>query len=165
MILRYFNVAGASDDASIGDSKKPSRHLVQNAVRGALGIEPFYLTSPQVDTPDKTTIRDYVNVVDLNEAHIKAVEHLFSGGTSDILNLGTGTGDSVLSIVKKVEEITGKTIKIESGPPREGEYATIYADISKAQKILQWSPTRTIHDSVTSLVSWYSKHPNGWTNN
>ena len=77
-ILRYFNVCGASDDGLIGDSKNPSVLLVQNAVRGALGIEPFRLTCPEVDTPDKTPIRDYVNVVDLNEAHMKAIEYLLS---------------------------------------------------------------------------------------
>ncbi len=75
MIFRYFNVCGASEDGEIGDSKDPSVLLVQNAVRGALGIEPFFLTCPTVDTPDKTPIRDYINVVDLNEAHIKALEH------------------------------------------------------------------------------------------
>ena len=71
VILRYFNVCGASDDGEVGDSKRPSVLLVQNTVRGALGIEPFYLTCPSVDTPDKSPIRDYINVVDLNEAHIK----------------------------------------------------------------------------------------------
>src|SRR3989338_9215573 len=79
-ILRYFNVCGASDDGLIGDSKKPSSLLVQNAVRGALGIEPFYLTCPKVNTPDGTPIRDYINVVDLNEAHISALNYLFDGG-------------------------------------------------------------------------------------
>lgn len=67
LILRYFNVCGASDDGRIGDAKKPSVHLMQNVVRGSLGIEPFYLTCSEMDTPDKTPIRDYVNVVDLNE--------------------------------------------------------------------------------------------------
>ena len=162
MILRYFNVCGAADDGSIGDSKKPSRHLMQNAVRGALGIEPFFLTCPQVDTPDKTPIRDYVNVVDLNAAHLKALEYLFFGGNSDILNIGTGTGDSVLSIIKKVEAITGKTIATKTTTPRSGEYAQIYANITKAQKILQWKPERSIEASVRSLVTWYQAHPDGW---
>src|SRR3989338_10276597 len=162
IILRYFNVCGASDDGLIGDSKKPSRHLMQNAVRGALGIEPFYLTCPRVDSPDGTPIRDYINVVDLNEAHLKALEHLFAGGKSDIINIGTGTGDSVLSIVNKVEEITGKSIKTETTEPRAGEYAQIYADISKAQSILKWVPKRSIKDSVRALVAWYNQYPQGW---
>ncbi len=162
LILRYFNVCGASDDGLIGDSKKPSTLLIQNAVRGALGIEPFYLTCPQVDTFDKTPIRDYVNVVDLNEAHLLAVEYLLKGGKSEIINLGTGTGNSVLEIVKKVEEITGKKIEMKKTTPRQGEYAKIYASIGKAKKILGWQPKRVIKDSIISLVNWYQKHPKVW---
>lgn len=105
VILRYFNVCGASDDGKVGDSKKPSVLLIQNAVRGALGIEPFYLTCPKVKTPDGTPIRDYINVVDLNEAHLQALKHLLGGGESQIINLGTGKGNSVLEIVNKVQEI------------------------------------------------------------
>lgn len=162
LILRYFNVCGASDDGLIGDSKKPSTLLVQNAVRGALGIEPFYLTCPQVATPDKTPIRDYVNVVDLNEAHLLAVEYLLKKGKSEIVNLGTGAGNSVLEVIKKVEEVTGKKIEMKKTTPRQGEYAKIYASIEKAKKILGWQPKRTIKDSIVSLISWYKKNPDGW---
>jgi UDP-glucose 4-epimerase len=162
-ILRYFNVCGASDDAEIGDSKKPSVLLVQNAVRGALGIEKFYLTCPKVATPDKTPIRDYINVVDLNEAHLLAVEKLLKeDNIFEIINLGTGTGNSVLEIVSKVEEITGKKIDRVFGKTRAGEYAKIYASIEKAKKVLGWQPKRTIEDSVKSLIAWYKKHPKGW---
>ncbi len=162
-ILRYFNVCGASDDGFIGDSKKPSQLLMQNAVRGALGIEPFQLTCPEVDTPDKTPIRDYVNVVDLNEAHLKAVEYLIGGGESQIINLGTGTGNSVLEIVNKVQEVTGKKIELAKTNARAGEYAKMIASIDKAEQILGWKPKRSIEDSVKSLVTWYAKHPKGWT--
>lgn len=162
MILRYFNVCGASDDGTVGDSKRPSVLLVQNAVRGALGIEPFYLTCPEVDTPDKTPIRDYVNVVDLNEAHLLALEHLFSGKQSDLINLGTGTGNSVLEIVEAVKKVTGKKFDLQKTTPREGEYAKMYADITRAETILKWKPKRTIEDSIKSLVTWYTSHPQGW---
>lgn len=162
-ILRYFNVCGASDDGLIGDSKKPSTLLVQNAVRGALGIEPFYLTCPEVNTPDKTPIRDYVNVVDLNEAHLLAVKKLTEGEDyREKINLGTGMGNSVLEVVKKVEKVTGKKIELKKTTPRQGEYAKIYAAIEKAKKVLGWRPKRTIKDSIVSLVSWYKKHPKGW---
>lgn len=163
VILRYFNVCGASDDGEIGDSKNPSVLLVQNAVRGALGIEPFFLTCPSVDTPDKTPIRDYINVVDLNEAHTKAVEYLKNGGKSEIINLGTGKGNSVLEIVNAVQKITGVKFDLKKGEERKGEYAVMYADIKKANKILGWQPSRTIEDSVNSLVKWYKKHPKGWS--
>lgn len=162
IILRYFNVCGASDDGEIGDSKKPSVLLVQNAVRGALGIEPFYLTCPQVDTPDKTPIRDYINVVDLNEAHLKALKYLLGTGESQIVNLGTGDGNSVLEIVEAVEKITGKKLSREKTEARKGEYAKMIADNAKAKSILGWEPKRRIEDSVQSLVTWYGKHPRGW---
>lgn len=163
VILRYFNVCGASDDGLIGDSKKPSTLLVQNAVRGALGIEPFYLTCPQVNTPDRTPIRDYINVVDLNEAHKKALEHLYNEGKSEIINLGTGLGNSVLEVVKAVWETTGKKFDLKKTSPRQGEYAIMIASIKKAKKILNWQPKRTIKDSVKSLVTWYKRRPYGWT--
>jgi UDP-glucose 4-epimerase len=162
VILRYFNVCGASDDGLVGDSKKPSSLLVQNAVRGAMGIEKFYLTCPEVNTPDKTPIRDYINVVDLNEAHLKAVKFLLGGGESQIINLGTGSGNSVLEVVETVEKITGKKLSKEKTEARKGEYAEMIADISKAEKILKWEPKREIKDSVNSLVKWYKAHPQGW---
>ena len=162
VVLRYFNVCGASDDGVIGDSKKPSVLLVQNAVRGALGIEPFYLTCPEVETPDKTPIRDYVNVADLNEGHLSAIDYLLKGGNSEIINLGTGTGNSVLEVVNKVQEVTGNKINLQKTTPREGEYAKMIASIDKAKSVLNWTPKRTIEDTVRSLVTWYTAHPNGW---
>ncbi len=163
VILRYFNVCGASDDGLIGDSKKPSSLLVQNAVRGALGIEPFYLTCPHVETEDGTPIRDYINVVDLNKAHVKALEYLMSGGKSETINLGTGTGNSVLEVVNEVQKITGKKFELKKTTPRQGEYAKMIANISKAKQVLGWSPRRGIKDSVESLVRWYKKYPQGWS--
>lgn len=162
VILRYFNVCGASEDGAIGDSKKPSTLLVQNTVRSVLGIEKFYLTCPEVDTPDKTPIRDYINVIDLNEAHLKAMEYLVKTGKSEIINLGTGTGNSVLEIVNKVKELTGKDIPIEKANTRQGDDAKKIADIKKAKEVLGWEPKRTLEDSVKSLLIWYKNHPNGW---
>ncbi len=160
--LRYFNVCGASDDGLIGDSKKPSVHLMQNAIKGALGLEPFYLTYSEVDTPDKSPIRDYCNVVDLNEAHILAIDHLLAGKPSEIINLGTGDGNSVLEIVETVKKETGKDIEVKKGQQREGEYAKMVASITKAKDMLGWEPKRTIADSVKTLITWYKAHPNGW---
>jgi len=162
VILRYFNVCGASDDGLIGDSKKPSTLLVQNVVRGSLGIEKFYLTCPEVNTPDKTPIRDYIHVVDLNEAHLKACEYLFKGDKNEIINLGTGTGSSVLEIVNQVQSVTGVKFPLEKTTSREGDDAKKIAAIDKAKSILGWQPKRTIRDSVESLVKWYTKHPHGW---
>ena len=160
--LRYFNVCGATDDGSIGDSKKPSYHLMQNAVRDVLGIAPFYLNYTPVDTPDGSPIRDYVNVVDLNEAHEKAVEYLENGGESDIFNLGTGTGNSVLDIIGAVERITGKAIEKQQGEQRKWDVSKAVASNEKITRVLGWKPKRTLEDSVKSLVKWYSQHPQGW---
>ncbi|HLE48805.1 MAG TPA: UDP-glucose 4-epimerase GalE [Patescibacteria group bacterium] len=162
VILRYFNVCGASDDGEIGDSKDPSVLLIQNAVRGAMGIEPFFLTYRKVDTPDGTPIRDYINVVDLNEAHIKALEYLQKNKCQEIINLGTGEGNSVLEIVNTVQEITGVKFDTKRGEPRKGEPTKLIGDIKKAKKVLGWTPKRTIKDSVESLVKWYKIHPKGW---
>lgn len=162
VILRYFNVCGASDDGLFGDSKNPSFHLMQNAIRGALGIEPFSLTYPEVDTKDKSPIRDYLNVVDLNEAHILALDYLLKGGKSEIINLGTGTGNSVLEIVKKVQEATGATFPIKKGKTRVGDPARLIASIEKAKRVLGWQPKRELEESIKSLMIWYKTHPRGW---
>ena len=162
VILRYFNVCGASDDGLIGDAKKPSPHLVQNTVRGALGIEPFILTYPEVDTEDKSPIRDYINVVDLNLAHKKAVEYLLNGGESEFINLGTGKGNSVLEIINIVKKVTGVEFEVSRGNLREGDPARLVASIEKAKRILDWEPKRTIEDSINSLISWYKNNPQGW---
>lgn len=162
VILRYFNVSGATEDGKLGYSKNPSTHLTENAVRGALGISPFYLTYQEVDTPDTSPIRDYVNVLDLNEAHLKAVEYLANGGKSELINLGTGTGNSVLEIVETVQNQTGKKFEVKKGEARAGESAKLVASINKAKRVLGWEPKRTIADSIKSLILWYNKHANGW---
>lgn len=160
--LRYFNVCGASDDGLIGDSKKPSVHLVQNAIKGALNLEKFYLTYSEVDTPDKSPIRDYVNVVDLAKAHFKACEYLLNKGGSEVINIGTGTGSSVLEIVELVEKITGVGLEKSRGNQRRGEYSSSVASIKRAKEILNWYPEKNLSDSVNSLIKWYKARPRGW---
>lgn len=162
VVLRYFNVAGASDDGVIGYSKKPSNLLIQNAVRGALGIEPFFITCPDVDTPDKTPTRDYVDVVDLAVAHAKAVDYLGMGGDSEVINLGSGNGFSVKEIITEVQSLTGVDFPINKTTPRLGEYAKTIASIEKAKKVLDWAPTRALSDMVNTLMIWFKSHPNGW---
>jgi UDP-glucose 4-epimerase len=135
---------------------------MQNAVRGAMGIEPFYLTCAKMDTPDGTPIRDYINVVDLNEAHLAAIEHLLRGGSSEVINLGSGTGNSVLEIVNEVQKVTGKTFDLKTTEARKGEATKMIASIEKAKRVLNWEPKRTLEQSVKSLVTWYTAHPHGW---
>jgi UDP-glucose 4-epimerase len=162
IFLRYFNVCGATDDGEIGDSKNPSYHLMQNAVRGALGIAPFQLNNTPVNTPDKTPIRDYVNVVDLNEAHLLAIEYLLKEQKNDLFNLGTGTGNSVLEIISTVEKELGVTIAKSEGERRKTDVSRAVASNEKITRLLGWQPKRTLADSVISLAKWYRKHPQGW---
>jgi UDP-glucose 4-epimerase len=162
VILRYFNVCGCDETGTIGDGKNPSTALMQNAVRGAMDIEEFKLVCPKVDTPDGTTIRDYIDVTDLTDAHYKAFEYLSDGRPSEIFNLGTGKGSSVLEIVNVVENIFGTEIGKNRGETRQGEYAKIYATYEKAKQALGWEPTKTLEESVRNLKKWYTAHPNGW---
>ncbi|MDD2822911.1 MAG: UDP-glucose 4-epimerase GalE [Candidatus Daviesbacteria bacterium] len=166
VFLRYFNVTGATADGSLGDSKNPSFHLIQNAVRGALGLAPFELNYASVNTPDGSPIRDYVNVVDLAEAHIKAADYLLKDDSeSNIFNLGTGAGNSVLEIVSLVKEKTGVDFEVNPAKDRrKGEADKMIADITKIGKVLDWKPTHTLEQSIESLIKWYKKYPKGWNN-
>ena len=161
--LRYFNVCGATDDGQIGDSKRPSFHLMQNAVLGAMGLREFTFNYATVDTPDGSPIRDYVNVVDLGEAHVAALQFLQREKRTEIFNLGTGTGNSVLEIVNMVKQVTGKDFSVAPDPNRRtGEADRMVADYRKAEKLLGWKPKRSLEQSVQSLITWYSSHPTGW---
>ncbi|MFZ2188025.1 MAG: UDP-glucose 4-epimerase GalE [Candidatus Moraniibacteriota bacterium] len=162
VILRYFNICGAATSGIIGDSKKPSQLLMQNAVRGAMGIEPFAFTCAKVKTPDETPIRDYIDVEDLVEAHFAAYEFLRVGGKSDVFNLGNGKGYSVKEIVSEVEQSFGVRLKKKKAQARKGEYAKIFANPKKAQRMLKWRPRKSISDSVESLKKWYDGHPDGY---
>lgn len=162
VILRYFNVCGADSAGLIGDSKKPSQLLMQNAVRGAMGIEPFALTCARVKTPDGTPIRDYIDVEDLAEAHLAAYVYLEKKGKSDVFNLGNGKGYSVSEIVSEVEKIFNVKLKKKKSQARKGEYANIFANPEKAQKILKWKSKKGINESVESLKKWYIGHPTGY---
>lgn len=161
-ILRYFNVCGAASDGLVGDSKKPSLLLVQNAVRGAMGIESFSYTCPQVDTRDGTPIRDYIDVEDLVEAHAFALEHLQQGKENLLLNLGSGSGYSVKEIVASVEGVFGLKLGEKQSEPRAGEYAAVYADSSHAHRVLGWKPKKNLEQSILSLKKWYEYYPVGY---
>ena len=135
---------------------------MQNAVRGAIGISDFSLTCAPADTHDGSPIRDFVNVMDLADAHMKALDYLDKGNVSEVFNIGTGVGNSVYEIVNAVKEITGVEFEVSIAEPRKGESAKIYADTSKSLKLLKWKPARSIEDSIKTLVEWYKKYPDGW---
>lgn len=145
------------------EEEKPSQLLVQNAVRGALGIEPFVYTCGVVDTPDRTPICDYIDVEDLVEAHYLGYRYLEQGGESALFNLGNGRGYSVKEIVSEVEKTFGVTMEKSQAEPRKGESAWIYANPKKAEKILGFHPKKSLRESIESLRKWYGGYPHGYT--
>lgn len=173
VIFRYFNVTGADSSGFIGDSKKPSQLLGQNVVREAERlsgnvsiVDRFELTfNPNINA-GRGPIRDYIDVRDLVEAHILALEALNSKKLNgvEVFNLGTGKGSSVLDIVEAVEmEYSDIVIpRTYADKPRQGELEAIFANPSKAMQVLGWNIKHTFSDSVKAMRKWYKNHPNGW---
>jgi UDP-glucose 4-epimerase len=163
--LRYFNAAGATENC--GEDHRPESHLIPNVLAAALGQQQgIRVFGDNYPTPDGTPIRDYIHVVDLADAHIRALEHLRSGGHSDFLNLGTGRGYSVLEVIESVREITGRDIPLRMEPPRAGDPARLIADPSKAKAVLGWEPAVSdLPSIVRSAWDWRLRHPSGYTAN
>lgn len=161
--LRYFNVCGASDDGVLGDAKRETFGLMQNAIKGALGLKQFELNYQKVSTPDGSPVRDYINVVDLADAHVKAYEYLVKNDKSEVFNLGTGTGNSVLQVINEIKRVMGVDFPVaDSAQRRIGEVAQIFANYSKAKSLLGWEPTHSLEQSIKTLAKFYKDHPNGW---
>ena len=157
--LRYFNAAGASPDGEIGERHEPETHLIPLCIEGVLN-DTFKLTifGDDFETRDGTCIRDYIHVMDLADAHMKALDYLGGGGASDVFNLGTGTGTSVLEIVHAVERVTGKSVPREIGPRRPGDPPALVASAEKAARILGWKPVQSDVDSVIATAyEWHLK--------
>jgi len=104
--LRYFNACGADPESGLGEEHQPETHLIPLLIRAVLTGEPITIFGDDYDTPDGTCIRDYIHVTDLAEAHVSAIETLLAGGPSDVFNVGTGAGRSVLEVMRAVEQIT-----------------------------------------------------------
>lgn len=160
--LRFFNAAGGALDGTMGEDHRPEEHLIPCAVRGALGLEPFRLTSAAVDTPDGTTIRDYVHVLDLVDAFLRSLAVLQEGQPTDQINVGTGRGYSTKDVIAAVQRITGCRFPVEPGEPRPGEPAAKYASNGKAREILGWQPEYDLDAIVASAVAWHRSHPAGY---
>ncbi|OOM11139.1 UDP-glucose 4-epimerase GalE [Clostridium saccharobutylicum] len=162
--LRYFNVAGAKDDGSIGEDHNPETHLIPIVLQVALGKREFItIYGDDYDTEDGTCIRDYVHVEDLIEAHILALKYLMNGGESNVFNLGSSQGFSVKEIVEAVRNVTKLPIPEKIGERRAGDPSTLIASSEKARKILGWNPTRTNIDRIISDAwKWHQSHKNGY---
>ncbi len=153
--LRYFNAAGADLNGEIGESHNPETHLIPLVLDTALGKrEKVYVFGDDYNTPDGTCIRDYIHVNDLALAHSQAINYLNDGNDSTVINLGTGSGNSVLEIIKKSERITGKKINYEITGRRAGDPAVLVADNKKAKELLNWYPVHTIEEIIESAWKW-----------
>lgn len=162
--LRYFNVAGAKWNGSIGEDHDPETHLVPLILQTALGQrEELAIFGDDYATPDGTCIRDYVHVVDLIDAHILALEYLKAGNESNIFNLGSSTGFSVKEMVETARQVTGKEIPAKVEPRRAGDPSTLIASSKKAQTILGWNPKfPDVKDIISSAWQWHESHPTGY---
>jgi UDP-glucose-4-epimerase GalE len=153
--LRYFNAAGADESGEIGECHEPEPHLIPLALRAAAGFGPeLQVYGTDYPTPDGTCIRDYTNVVDLAEAHVKALQHLLAGNASFTVNLGTGEGSSVKQVLSTVEEVTGKKVPHKIVPRRPGDPPALVADPRRAQELLKWKTKRSLRDSVSTAWKW-----------
>ncbi len=154
--LRYFNAAGADFDGIIGESHEPEPHLIPIILNTALGLrEKVLVFGNDYKTEDGTAIRDYIHINDLAKAHLLAIDFL-EKGKSDIFNLGTGSGNSVMEMIKSAEKITQKLIKYEIVGRRAGDPAILVAENKKAKEILGWQPEYNLDDILSSAWKWHS---------
>lgn len=160
-ILRYFNPVGAHESGLIGEEPKGiPNNLMPYIARVAAGVLPeLSVFGNDYDTHDGTGVRDYIHVVDLAKGHVKALEKLDKENEGlYIYNLGTGTGYSVLDMVKAFEETTGKEVKYKIAPRRAGDIATCYADPAKAKRELNWSTEKTLEDMCKDSWNYIEKN-------
>lgn len=160
--LRYFNAAGAADDATLGEDWRHSQNLIPHVMKALLGHAPtLKVFGNDFPTPDGTGVRDYIHVEDLAGAHVAALDHLASGGDSITCNVGTGSGTSVMEIIAATERITGRRVPHQIVGRRAGDPAECYADASLITETFGWSPTRTLDDIISSAYAWHTSHPLG----
>ncbi|MDR3425402.1 MAG: UDP-glucose 4-epimerase GalE [Alphaproteobacteria bacterium] len=166
--LRYFNVAGAADiEAQIGEAHIPESHLIPRLVLplidtpvvllNALGLQDgFTIYGDDYPTQDGTAIRDYVHVLDLIDAHLRALDYLLNGGETDIFNLGSGAGFSVLEMVAAARKALDRPdFSPAVAPRREGDPAILVASNRKANRILGWRPARGLQDMIRDAAVWH----------
>ena len=156
--LRYFNAAGASPEERIGERHDPETHAIPLALFTLLGRrDSFKVFGADYGTRDGSCLRDYVHVLDLADAHVRAVERLLGGGESIAVNLGTGHGVTVLELLATIEKVTGQRVPAASAPRREGDSPALLADNSLARSELGWTPARDIASIVADAWTWHSE--------
>ena len=150
-------------ESKIGEDHYPETHIIPLLIQVALGIkDQFTIFGTDYDTKDGTCIRDYIHVMDLADAHIKAMNYLDKEKSSDAFNLGSSLGYSVKEIIGRVEEITGKKIPIEISERREGDPPILISSSEKAKSVLGWNSRYSLDEIIDSAWKWHKKHPKGY---
>ena len=164
ILLRYFNPVGAHKSGRIGeDPKGIPNNLMPYISQVAVGKLPkLGVFGNDYNTHDGTGVRDYIHVVDLAIGHVKAVDYIFTNPGLDVINLGTGTGYSVLDMVKAFSKACGKEIPYEIKPRRAGDIDMCYADPAKAERVLGWKAERGLDEMCEDAWRWQSQNPNGY---
>ncbi|MDX4050882.1 UDP-glucose 4-epimerase GalE [Aliarcobacter skirrowii] len=170
VILRYFNPVGAHESGLIGeDPNGIPNNLMPYISQVAVGkLKELSVFGSDYETKDGTGVRDYIHVVDLANAHVKAIEYLGNEtSASSVLkvNIGTGTGYSVLDMIKAFEKASGQKIPYKLVPRRAGDIATCYSNPQKAKEILDWEAKFNLEDMCKSSWNWQSKNPKGYEKN
>lgn len=165
-ILRYFNPIGAHKSGLIGENPRGiPNNLLPYVAKVAAGQLPFLqVFGDDYDTPDGTGVRDYIHVVDLAKAHLKALQRADKVTGVEYYNIGTGVGYSVLDIVHAYEKASGLAVPYKIVARRPGDIATCYADPTKAAEILGWHAEFGIEDMCRDMANWQKKNPNGYEN-
>jgi len=155
--LRYFNAAGADPEGDVGELREKETHIVPLAIAAAKQGNTFKIFGDKYPTDDGTCVRDYVHVMDLADAHIKALNYSSYKKVAEVFNLGSGEPASNKQLVDAVQKHTG-TMKVEMHDNRPGDPAYLVADITKVKEILDWAPTQSSIDNVVATaVQWYNK--------
>jgi UDP-glucose 4-epimerase len=154
MIFRYFNLAGADPECDIGESHEPETHLIPNIFRK---LNNFTVYGNDYDTSDGTCVRDYVHVCDVADAHLNAIKYLNSGRPSEIVNLGSGQGHSILQVVQTFEDLYSIKVYCHFGSRRSGDPDSLVADISRARNLLNYSPKHDLKSIIKTAYEWHKK--------
>ena len=160
--LRYFNVAGASIDR--GEDHRNETHLIPLLLDAVLGLRgPVSIFGSDYPTQDGTAIRDYIHVLDIADAHVRALRHLAEGGESCALNLGAGRGVSVREMVQAVEAVTGRPVPTREAPRRAGDPPVLIASSAAARRVLGWDPQfEELGVILETAWDWRVRHPEGY---
>lgn len=157
VILRYFNAGGCDPEMETGERHEPEPHVIPLAILGAMdGGFTFTINGREFPTRDGTCVRDYVHVSDLADAHAKAVDFLLKENRSEIFNLGTGAGTSILELADAVSRKAGKDVPIQFGPARPGDPPSLVTSSKKAFELLGWQPVHSDIDTIVETAwNWF----------